>query len=105
MQVVRRRRPRLTIYKRATPVTIYYPTNAQLDVRLVFTIASSLACGKKGLSPTGLPWAAYYVELLLRGYSSKFRKRKSTRLEDEIKRMLFLRSIIVSESIKRLALE
>lgn len=71
IQIVVRRKPRLIIYPRSPPSTLKYPKDAQLETRIKFAQAASKAKDKKGLEPnTGLPWAAYYVKKILKGFES-----------------------------------
>jgi len=67
VQIVWRRRPRDKIYIRAKPVTTKMPKDAQIERRLAFARAASLARGKRGLAPDGLPWAAHHVKEMLKG--------------------------------------
>jgi len=76
LQLVVRRKPRLTIYLRESPSTITYPKDAQIDTRLAFSRAAKKAKGKKGLAPDGLPWAAHYVKEELKGRRSPYRYRR-----------------------------
>jgi len=62
VQAVYRRKPRETVYFRSAPYTILYPTPAQIQARLKFAETARKARGLKGLSPEGLPWAAYIVK-------------------------------------------
>jgi len=73
VQVVERRRPERKIYQRAAPRTILFPMEGQLEIRMKFGELAKRAEGKKGLSPLGIPWAAYFIKQGLKGYKAKRR--------------------------------
>ena len=96
LQLVWRRRPRGTIYIRRAPYTILLPTRAQRMVQGLFAEAARLARGRTGLAPNGLPWAAYYVQLLLRGYRTAYRREREPLWLREYRRAARLRAVIAS---------
>jgi len=73
VQLVERKRPKVTTFLRAPPRTILFPTDGQLEIRMRFAELAKKAKGKKRLSPAGIPWAAYYIKQGLEGYKAKRR--------------------------------
>jgi hypothetical protein len=71
VQIVRRGD---TVYVRAVPRTVLYPTDGQLETRIKLGEIAQLARGKKGLCEChGLPWAAHYAKVMMSGYKAKER--------------------------------
>ena len=91
VQLVWRRRPRETLYVRAAPLTMLFPTRAQREVRERAREFIKLAKGKKGLAPDGLPWAAHYLRLGMAGFRASTRKRKPKLWEVRLVRSRVLR--------------
>jgi len=88
VQVVRRRKPRETVYIRAVPRTIFEPTRGQVLHRLRVARAGRKARGKKGLCPChGLPWAAHYVLTELKGKRVPPEVAKKPREPEWVKRL------------------
>ena len=88
IQIVKRNKPTKKTYIRETPYTVFQPTHAQSELRLNFGDAAKLAKGRRGLAPNGLPWAAYFTNILQSGIRSEYAKEKLPKWKARLRREL-----------------
>ena len=91
--MVRREKPKKTVYTRAIPYTTVFPTEFQRRARQEFSELAKLARDKEGLSPEGIPWSAYFVKEGMKG--KRFgRTEKKTVYEERVERVLGVKEAV-----------